>query len=494
MFFEDVMKLTHPIIEFMVLTFILAVGVVVLFLLVLFVIDVTQRKHTIRKNFPVIGRLRYKFEDLGVFFRQYFFTQDRDELPFNRSQRSWVYRAAKNVDITFPFGSTEKLSRSGSIIFLHSPFPVLDEQATPPTTIVYGENYAKQPYATNKLINISGMSYGAISKPAVQALSKGAKIAGISYNTGEGGLSPFHLEGGCDLVFQIGTAKYSVRDKEGNFDLNKLKEVASHPTVKMFEIKLSQGAKPGKGGMLPAAKITEEIAKIRGIEPGQDSISPNRHKDIANMDQLLDKLAEIRDVTGKPTGIKLALGQYKWMHEFCELIVKRGLEFAPDFITVDSGDGGTGAAPQSFLDSLGLPLKMALPFIVDTLKQYNLRQRIKINASGRLINPTDLAWAYAVGADNVIAARGFLFALGCIQAMDCNKNTCPTGITTHNKTLQRGLSVENKKIRVANYAVNIQKEVEAIAHACGVSNPRELTREHFTVINLESDHIPAVNQ
>ena len=284
-------------------------------------------------------------------------------------------------------------------------------------------------------------------------------------------------------MFQIGTAKFGVCDDQGKLSDAKLIEIASHEQVRMFEIKLSQGAKPGKGGILPAAKVTELIASTRGIATGQDSISPNRHPELHNIDDLLDMLHRVREVTGKPVGMKVAIGQSAWLDEFCQRIHQRGLEFAPDFITVDSGDGGTGAAPQSLIDFMGLPLRRSLPLVVDKLVEYGLRDRIRVIASGKLINPALVAAVMCLGADCVNSARGFMFALGCIQALQCNKNTCPTGITTHDKDLQRGLDPTNKAERVANYARNLTHEVEMIAHSCGLAEPRLLNRSHAQIIN-----------
>ena len=335
--------------------FVLAIGLGFFFLVGVYIVDRTQTKHAIRRNFPIIGRFRYLFENLGEYFRQYFFAMDREEMPFNRAQRSWVYRAAKGVDDTVAFGSTNDIGVRGTILFVNCPFPTLEEDATDPENITIGK-YSRQPYTTNSLFNISGMSYGAISKPAVRALSKGAGMAGCWMNTGEGGLSPYHLEGGADIVFQIGTAKYGVRSRDGGISDEKLKEVAAHEQVKMFEIKLSQGAKPGKGGILPGGKVTKEIATIRGITAKEDSISPNRHPDIDSIEDLLDMVHQVREVTGKPTGFKMVLGAYGWLDRFCEEIHKRGIENAPDFITLDSGDGGTGAAPMALIDSVGLPI------------------------------------------------------------------------------------------------------------------------------------------
>ncbi len=469
--------------------FIALIGVVVLLVIVgaliaavvMYQVDKRQTAHTIRRNYPLLGRFRYLFEELGEFFRQYFFAMDREEMPFNRAQRSWVYRAAKNVDNTVAFGSTRDLRKPGTYYFLNCPFPTLSEDAAASQPMRIGP-YCRSPYDAPSFLNISGMSFGALSAPAVRALSMGAAKAGCWMNTGEGALSKYHLEGGCDIVFQIGTAKYGVRDEQGRLDDARLAEVAAIEQVRMFEIKLSQGAKPGKGGILPADKVTAEISEARGIPVGQASISPNRHPEISSIDDLLDFIEHVRDVTGKPVGFKLVLGSTDWLDSFCEAVTKRGSESAPDFITLDSADGGTGAAPMPLMDSVGLPLRESLPLLVNKLVQHNLRNRIRVIASGKLINPTDVAAAICLGADFVVTARGFMFALGCIQALQCNKNTCPTGITTHDPKLQQGLVPEVKAVRVANFHHNLVHEVELIAHSCGVTEPRQLRREHAAVV------------
>lgn len=464
-------------------------GIGLLAVMVMYVVDKTQTKSAIRRNFPVVGRFRYFFENLGEYFRQYFFAQDREEMPFNRAQRSWVYRAAKNLDNTIAFGSTRDLRPVGTVIFVNCPFPVLDTDIAQTSALKIGP-YARQPYVTDSIFNVSAMSYGAISKPAVLALSKGSAMAGNWMNTGEGGLSPYHLEGGADIVFQIGTANYGVRNDDGSLSDEKLKGVAAHEQVKMIEIKLSQGAKPGKGGILPGAKVTEEIARIRGIPAGEDSISPNRHPEVDSSEDLLNMINHIRDVTGLPVGFKAVIGAYGWLDELFALILERGIESAPDFITVDSGDGGTGAAPMSLMDSVGLPLRESLPLVVDMIDRHGLGDRIHVIASGKLITPAEAAWALCVGADFINSARGFMFSLGCIQALQCNKNICPTGITTHNKQLQRGLVVADKAERVHQYSKNMRKEIGIIAHSCGVSEPRQLRRFHCRIVGTDGRSIP----
>ncbi len=465
----------------------IALGLLVALLVFLswvYVQDVTQKKHAVLRNYPIIGHFRYFFERQGEFFRQYFFANDREEMPFNRATRSWVYRVAKQEDGAgiIGFGSTYDLRVPGALIFVNAGFPVLEEDRQPTPPCVIGAGYSDHPFVAKSLVNISGMSYGAISRPAVRALSKGAALAGCWMDTGEGGLSPHHLEGGCDVIMQIGTANYGVRDLQGNFNPDKIREIAALENVRAFEIKLSQGAKPGKGGVLPGVKVTAEIAGIRGIPEGQDSISPNRHRDAANMDQLLDKIARVRDLTKKPVGIKTAIGGWNFVKEMGDRINARGLEFAPDFFVVDGGEGGSGAAPQALADHMGLSIDEALPRVVDALIEAGLRERIRVVASGKLVTSSRAAWAICCGADFINTARGFMFSLGCIQALRCHSNTCPTGITTHNERLQQGLVVEEKFTRVANYAKGMNKEIEMIAHSCGVAHGRMLKREHVRIV------------
>ena len=449
-------------------------------LLVWFVQDVTQKKHSVLRNYPVIGRLRYFFERQGEYFRQYFFMGDREEMPFNRATRAWVYREAKGEGGIIGFGSTNDLREPGSIIFVNAPFAVLEEDRLCSLPLPIGDGYCKEPFRARSIVNVSGMSFGAISEPAVRALARGAAEAGCWMDTGEGGLSPYHLEGGCDIIMQIGTAKYGIRTETGEFSAQRAQELAK--VVKAFEIKLSQGAKPGKGGVLPGGKVTEEIARIRGIPAGVDSISPNRHRDIADMTQLLDQVAYIRDLTGRPVGVKTAIGGWAFMNELCDEVARRGLEYAPDFLAIDGGEGGSGAAPQTLADHMSLPIAEALPRVVDALIEAGLKDRVRVIAAGKLVTSARAAWALCVGADFVNTARGFMFALGCIQSLRCHQNTCPTGVTTHNKRLQRGLVVEEKYLRVANYCRNMNKELDMIAHSCGCRHARELRREHVRIV------------
>ena len=475
--------------QIMAFLFVFILGSFLLLVATLFVLDRMQTGDAIRRNYPVIGRFRHLFTSLGEFFRQYFFAMDREEMPFNRAQRDWVARATSGVGNTIAFGSTRDLSIPGTPIFVNAVFPPIDDQFTKTDPLVIGPT-AAIPFKAKSIFNISGMSYGAISRPAVEALSRGAAEAGIWLNTGEGGLSPYHKTGSCDLVYQIGTAKYGVCDNKGNLDDDKLRALSENPQVRMFEIKLAQGAKPGKGGILPGAKVSDEIAEIRGIRAGEDSISPNRHLDINDYGELLDMICHIRAVTGKPVGFKTVLGSSDAWVDFFESINRRGSDCAPDFITVDGGEGGTGAAPMPLIDLVGMPIRAALPRMVDLRDQHGLKDRIRIIASGKLINPGDVAWAICAGADFVTSARGFMFSLGCIQALKCNRNTCPTGITTHDPRLQRGLVVEDKYKKVANYAKVIIKEVEMIAHSVGVAEPRQMRRRHVRLVLADGTSIP----
>ncbi len=460
--------------------FLFVIGVIVIAVVVMFIIDITQTSNAVRRNYPVMGRFRKVFSRLGEFFRQYFFAQDREEMPFNRAERDWVNEVCDVGKDVVPFGSTKVLT-PGTPIFANGLFPRLDDEHETLPPFIIGQN-TPHPYAPKSYFNISGMSYGSLSKPAIQALSHGASMAGCWLNTGEGGISRFHLEGECDIVYQLGTAKFGARNDDATLNEDKLRRICENHHVRMIEIKLSQGAKPGKGGILPAEKVTQEIAEIRGIPEGVAAISPNRHVDASNSEELLDLIDQVRRVSERPTGLKLCIGNPAPIIDFLEAIKARGKESAPDYIAVDGGDGGTGAAPLPLIDNTGLTVRESLPLMDDLLREYGLRDRVALIASGKLITSADVAWAFCAGADLVNAARGFMFSLGCIQALKCDKNTCPTGVTTHNHRLQRGLNPTNKAVRVKNYVQSIQKEVEMIAHACGVEGPRELTREHLMII------------
>jgi len=468
--------------------FLVVVGLLFLTVIILFVRDRTQTDSAIRYNFPVIGRFRELFTHLGEFFRQYFFALDREEMPFNRAQRDWVNGVCEDGTEVVPFGSTQLL-QEGTAIFANGLFPHLDDEPDTSPELVIGPG-SSHPYRPKSRFNISAMSYGSLSAPAIKALSRGAKMAGCYLNTGEGGISDHHLEGECDLVYQLGTAKFGARNEDATLNEDALRKHCENPNVKMIEIKLSQGAKPGKGGILPAAKVNAEIARVRGIPEGEAALSPNRHVDAGTNEELLDLIGQVRRVSERPVGIKLCMGAPTPVEAFLDAVRKRGLESAPDYIAVDGGNGGTGAAPMPLIDNTGLTVRESLPLLVDMLSERGLRDRIKVIASGKLITSADAAWALAAGADLVNNARGFMFALGCIQALKCHTNHCPSGVATHDKRLQRGLDPTDKAVRVANYVKTQLKEIEIIAHACGVSGPGQLSREHIRVMEADGSSRP----
>lgn len=448
------------------------------------IVDKLQRKDVLRHNFPILGRLTPLMNWAGKFLRNHIILGDREEQPFNRAQRDAVYSFAEHKSNKRAFGSTINLRKIGAYFFPNSQFfkePVKKDVVIGPQT--------KNPYTLRSIFNISAMSYGSISEPAARALSGGAKEAGILMDTGEGGLAPAHIEGGGDLVFEIGTAKYGVRDADGNLDMAKLKEIASNDQVKMFSVKLAQGAKPGEGGRLPGVKVTPEIAAIRGIPVGQDSESPDHHKDINSVPELLDFIDKVRTATNKPVGFKATYSRPEDVQELCNEIKKRGLQSAPDFIILDGGEGGSGAATQTLMDSVGMSIRESLPMVKQVLIDNKMHNRIRIGASGKLILPEDVAWAMAMGADFVNSARGFLLSMGCVMAMRCNSDTCPMGLTTNNKNLQKGFNPASKSVRVANYAAGVIADVEKIAHSCGVSNPRDLRPENVNMVTANGKSV-----
>jgi glutamate synthase domain-containing protein 2 len=446
-----------------------------------YVHDKRQTNHTILRNFPVIGHFRYFAETWGEYMRQYQYLPDWAERPFNRLERSWVYRSAKGVSNLVSFGS----ENVPSFIFRNAAFPMLEEEKKSyPGKLIgiaAGPGACREPYLARNVFNVSGMSYGALSHAAVSALSKGANLAGSWMSTGEGGLSQFHLAGGGDIVMQIGTAKYGVRDASGALSEARLREIAAHAQVKMFEVKLAQGAKPGKGGILPGNKVTAEIAAIRGIPEGQDSISPNRHRDIGSIAELGAFIHRVRTVTGKPVGVKFVVGDPRFIDDWFYDCTEHP-EHCPDFVQVDGGEGGTGAAPAPLADYVGLPITQALPYVAALRDEHGLKERIRIIASGKLVTPDKVAWALCMGADFVSSARGFMFSLGCIQAMKCGSGRCPTGVTAVEPRLIAGLDPADKAVRVAKYARRVMDEVEIIAHSCGLTDPSGFAPRHVTEI------------
>ena len=447
----------------------------------LYIHDRRQTSHTILRNFPILGYVRYFAETMGEYMRQYQYLPDWAERPFNRLERGWVYRSAKGVSNLRSFGS----ENVPSFVFRNAAFPVLDEERRPyPGKLIgltTGPGACRRPYLAKSFFNISGMSYGALSPAAVSALSRGAKIAGIWMATGEGGLAPNHLEGRCDLIMQIGTAKYGVRNPDGTLSEAKLREIAAHEQVRMFEVKLAQGAKPGKGGILPGVKVTKEIAAIRGIPVVRDSISPNRHHDIGSVREFGQFIERVRGITGKPVGVKFVAGDTEFLETWFEDCTANP-EGCPDYVQVDGGEGGTGAAPSALIDYVGLPITVALPMVTAARQRHALEERIRVIASAKLITPDKVAWALCMGADFVSSARGFMFSLGCIQAMKCGTGHCPTGVTASVPKLIAGLDPTDKAARVARYAEQVREEVEIIAHSCGLTDPTGFRPRHVTEI------------
>jgi glutamate synthase domain-containing protein 2 len=413
------------------------------------VVDMIQKKQTIRRNFPVFGRLRYIMENMGPKMNQYFVESDLEGRPFSRNFRSIVYQRAKGDLDTHPFGTQMDVNEAGYEWMDHSMTPVHIDEIEIDQRIILGKSRCTQPYSAS-VLNISAMSFGSLSHNAILALNGGAKLGNFAHNTGEGGVSPYHLKPGGDLIWQIGTAYFGCRTHEGDFSPEKFQETARLDNIKMIEIKLSQGAKPGHGGILPAQKNTIEIAKIRGVEPKTKIVSPSSHTVFSTAAGLLEFVVELRKLSGgKPVGFKLCLGNRSEFVELAQTIISTGIR--PDFIAVDGGEGGTGAAPLEFSNSLGVPLNDGLAFVCDVLNGYDLKKDIIVIASGRIMTGFHLLRALALGADMVNSARAMMIALGCIQAMECNANTCPTGVATQDPSLSVGLNAEAKTPRIFNF-------------------------------------------
>lgn len=435
-----------------------------------------QKHHTLLSNFGIIAQLRYIFESVGPEFRQYLFLSDVEERPFNRVERSEVYRKAKGVDSSSCFGSQLSFD-STEFKLRHSMFPKPKEQLEK-FSLVFGEERGiENTYNLESPIIISAMSYGALGNRAVRALARGARLAGIPMNTGEGGYPKYHLMEDGDLIFQIGTAKFGVRREDGSLDEDKLKEIAQMKQIKMIEIKFSQGAKPGKGGMLPKEKITEEISKLRGVPMGKDVISPPCHAECSTPRKALEFIKKIQDLTELPVGIKFCLGREIEFANFVDLM--KSTDIYPDYISIDGSEGGTGAAPKAFMDDVGVPIFKALPFVDKLLKDKGVRNRLKLLAAGKLVSPGKQFMALALGADAIYTARGFMLALGCIQALQCNKNTCPVGITSHLDHLQSGLDIEMKAQRVQQYVSSLEHDHEELLASLGIKSLKLLDRKHL---------------
>ncbi|AXT54694.1 FMN-binding glutamate synthase family protein [Aquimarina sp. MMG015] len=447
-----------------------------------------NKKHTVSHNFPIVGHLRYLLESIGPEMRQYFVANNREELPFNRIERGWVYASSKNENNYEGFGTDRDIYQHQHIFIKNCMIPFqmntdhpnkLDKTFLPCAKVMGAYNQRKKPYRPASAINVSAMSYGSLSARAIDSLNNGVKKAGAYHNTGEGGLSPYHSNGG-DVVFHFGTGYFGVRTEDGNFSMEKMKTlVEKNPFIKAIEIKLSQGAKPGKGGVLPGAKITSEIAKIRGVEIGKDVLSPSTHKAFKDVPELLQLIEDIASETGLPVGIKAAIGKTEQWELLAELMVKSNR--GPDFITIDGGEGGTGAAPPSFADHVSLPWIYGFSAIYKIFQKHNLTDRVVFIGSGKLGFPAKAAMAFAMGADCINVAREAMMSIGCIQAQICHTNKCPAGIATQSKWLQKGINVPLKSDRLAQYFKSFRKELIEITHAAGYEHPSQFTMKDIDV-------------
>lgn len=438
--------------------------------------DMIQKRQSIRRNFPLAGRLRYFFEDMRPKIQQYFVESDTDGAPINRNERSVIYQRAKRQIDTIPFGTQLNVYSEGYEWMTHSIGAVSHHTLDLSPRIKVGGSTCKHPYMAS-ILNVSAMSFGSLSGNAVEALNAGAKIGGFAHNTGEGGISPHHLKNGGDLIWQVGTGYFGARDEAGNFSPDAFKNNAARPEVKMIEIKLSQGAKPGHGGILPGKKNTPEIAAIRGVKAGITVFSPPYHSAFSTPLGLVQFIKQMRELSdGKPIGFKLCIGRKSEFLGLCKAMVQ--LDCYPDFITIDGGEGGTGAAPPEFSNFVGMPLLDALAFADDALRGFGIRDKIKILCAGKILTGFHIVRAMALGADACNSARAMMMALGCIQALECNKNTCPTGVATQDPYFTKGLVVENKKVRVANFHKNTVESFVELMSCAGLDHPEKIDRTH----------------
>ncbi|WP_443943713.1 FMN-binding glutamate synthase family protein [Pedobacter sp. AW1-32] len=439
--------------------------------------DLIQPKHSIVRNYPVVGRLRYFAEDLRPKVYQYFVESDTNGTPYSRLNRSLIYQRAKLDNDTIPFGTQLNVYDNGYEWLSHSIAAISHHDLNLDPRVLVGGPDCKQPYSAS-IYNISAMSFGSLSQNAILALNGGAKLGKFAHNTGEGGISDYHRQPGGDLIWQIGTGYFGCRNADGTFNYEAYADRAKTDQVKMIEIKLSQGAKPGHGGMLPGKKVTPEVARIRLVPEGKDVLSPPGHSAFSTPLELLNFVKQLRDLSdGKPVGFKLCIGRRSEFYAICKAMIQT--KIYPDFITVDGGEGGTGAAPQEFSNSVGMPLREAVAFVFDVLTGFDLKQHIKIIASGKVATGFDLVKNIALGADMCNAARGMMFALGCIQALECNSNTCPTGVATQDQSLMKGLVVEDKRVRVKNFHnLTVSSAVELLG-AAGLREPAQLTRAYI---------------
>lgn len=446
--------------------------------------DLRQREHSLRRNYPLLAHFRFMLEAIRPEIRQYFVESDNEAVPFSRAQRSLVYQRAKSVEDKRPFGTELDVYGDAYEWINHSMRPrhITDYDFR----VRIGGKDCLQPYAS-ALLNISAMSFGALSANAIRALNLGAKLGGFAHDTGEGSISRYHRQHGGDLIWEIGSGYFGCRTADGHFDVAKFTEQAQSPQVKMIEIKLSQGAKPGHGGVLPGSKVTREIAEARGVGIGEDCVSPAAHSAFTSPIELLQFIARLREQSGgKPVGFKFALGHPWEFFGICKAMMESGI--APDFIVVDGGEGGTGAAPVEFTDHIGTPLQEALLLVHNTLVGLNLRDRIRLGASGKMVSAFDVARTLAMGADWCNAARGFMFALGCVQSQSCHTDRCPTGVATQDPRRQAALVVGDKSVRVQNFQRNTLRALGELIGAAGLAHPNQL-RPHHIVRRVSGNEI-----
>jgi len=447
-------------------------------LVVVAIHDITQIRHSILRNFPVVGHLRYLLESAGPELRQYVVAENDEELPFSRDQRRWVYASAKSQNPYFGFGTDNHLEAEGYVFLRHAAFPLVDtapDELLPSTKILGGWRGREHAFRPPSIINTSAMSFGSLSGPAIESINRGVALVGCMQNTGEGGISIHHRHGG-DLVFQIGTGYFGARDNTGKFSLDQVLESVDSAPVKAIEIKLSQGAKPGLGGVLPAVKVTEEIASARGVPVGITVHSPSRHSEFSDVAGLVDFVERIADATGLPVGIKSAIGEERFWHELAAHMAATGR--GPDFVTVDGGEGGTGAAPGTFADHVALPFRNAFPIVLAAFAEHDLHEKITFVGSGRLGFATEAVVAMSMGVDMINVGREAMLSIGCIQAQRCHTGHCPTGVATQNRWLTRGLDPTDKAVRLGNYVAALHHELRTLSHAMGATHPSLIDPTH----------------
>ncbi len=462
-------------------------------ILVVAIHDITQKRHAILRNFPVVGHLRYLLESAGPELRQYVVADNDEELPFNRDQRRWIYASAKSQNPYFGFGTDNDLDADGYVFLRHAAFPAVDttpDDLIPSTKILGGWRDREHAFRPRSIINTSAMSFGSLSGPAIEAINRGVALAGCMQNTGEGGISVHHRKGG-DLIFQIGTGYFGARDASGNFSLDKVIESIGPAPVKAIEIKLSQGAKPGLGGVLPAAKVTDEIATARGVPVGVTVHSPSRHVEFDDVAGLVDFVERVAGATGLPVGIKSAIGEHRFWHDLAAHMAATGR--GPDFVTVDGSEGGSGAAPSTFADHVALPFRNAFPIVFRAFADSDLHEKIAFIGSGRLGFATDTVVAMSMGVDMINVGREAMLAIGCVQSQRCHTGRCPTGVATQNRWLSRGLDPTDKAVRLGNYVTALHRELRSLSHAMGATHPSLIDPAHVVFRSEMGVLVPALD-